>query len=220
MDLKVSLEENSRMNSSWKNLPRMKRCVKSITPLIHCPLESDNDIPTKRVLSDSEILDLFGTRVTSNTPNQRETRSSIELEFCEKVDLEGTGARAKDPNEKNLTLADGERTLGVSVKRLNTNERESIKKIDPKIDQSIVDSSFEQINEKVNKLLQRKAFFTEIDTTGSTFLQIIDTLSLIRDHLNEKQQNQSMTSITVPEFDATYKNTAKVRFYFYRCSMI
>uniref|UniRef100_T1KU52 Uncharacterized protein n=1 Tax=Tetranychus urticae TaxID=32264 RepID=T1KU52_TETUR len=199
LELKISLQENINANDEWKGLPKMKRL--GFSNLQHCPLEEGEDIPSYRVMSSIEIKDLLESysRSSQNISGSSQKDSPII-----------TPVNTKDSGKKkSLVLSDDEGEVNKKKKAENEILDSRSKHEETVTDLSVIDSLIEKVNSQVAELIARKSFLSNLDTTGSTLITIINVLDDFRRIIDHKKQNDLDNSNQVPKEDATFKISQK-----------
>lgn len=236
MNLKVCLQENISCNSEWKDLPKMKRLSSGTTTLQHCPLDSENDIPSKRILSGKEITQLF----TCKVHHKHSTTSPVDVGECSQRKYEekdsnfsgqkrnghencGSGDSSDEARSKSIGINSSQITSqepskiadqrkseerGVTEQALSKSRKR--KKDVDSIDKSTMEVAMDDIHSQMDELIKRKKGLSELDSVSSFIISIINVLDDMRQYIDLKNQYITEISNCVPEKDLTYKIDHKV----------
>lgn len=181
----------------------MKKIRNQVIQFSHVPLDDVSDVPPFRVLSASEYekmficdLSIIESAQSSLEPNERSANDENSIINSKSV--------IKDQRSQKSPIK-------VNDKRNIVRESTIVKKrSESNLDQSFIETTMEKINNQVQELSERSSVLSNLDTTGSILISIINVLDNFRKIIDLKKENEKELSYSVPEIDSTYKLSVKV----------
>lgn len=167
----------------------------SLVNLTHKPLR-ENDVPSQLILGQSAYDDLI-TKLTCSKSSVNQ-RCSSPVREAHKDDAVGCWDEAL-PSVASEDFA-------TTCKEIR---KESNQEFKSKLSE---EDKFIELKMQMKELARKKVTLSEMDTTGSIILTMIDIMTNITDLLDAKNQKAIQTDYVVPEIDKTYTCKAKVNY--------